>query len=198
MEKTSFYTEEELKEFPFLRLGEDVRISRKASIYGIDQIAIGNHVRIDDFCILSGKIELGNYIHVAAYTALYGGGAGIYIRDFANLSSRVCVYAVSDDYSGETMTSPMVPEQFKNVQEEPVEIKRHVIVGTGSVVLPGVILEEGTAVGSMGLVKHSTEAWGIYAGVPVRRIKERSRNLLNKEAELTGGSWRTETRGDQP
>ena len=53
---TSFYSEEELQQMGFAHVGHDVMISRKASIYGASNIWIGNHVRVDDFCVLSGKI----------------------------------------------------------------------------------------------------------------------------------------------
>lgn len=108
----SFFNPCELKELGLASFGENVLISRKASIYGAEQISIGNNVRIDDFCILSGKLSVGNYIHIAAYTALYGGNKGIFIHDFANLSSRISVYSISDDNSGETMTNPMIPDKF--------------------------------------------------------------------------------------
>ena len=91
---TSFYDENELKEIGFKSYGENVKISRKSSIYGAEKISIGNNVRIDDFCILSGQIKLGNYIHIAAYSALYGGEDGIVIKDFANISSRVSIYSI--------------------------------------------------------------------------------------------------------
>ena len=57
---TSFYTEEELKGLGFRHIGNGVCISRKASIYGAQNISLGDHVRIDDFCILSGRIEIGS------------------------------------------------------------------------------------------------------------------------------------------
>ena len=104
----SFYSQKELQSMGFRSLGDNVLISRKASIYGIERISVGSNVRVDDFCILSGKIELGDYIHIAAYSALYGGEEGIFIDDFVNMSSRISVYSVSDDYSGETMTNPMI------------------------------------------------------------------------------------------
>lgn len=104
--KNSFYEESELKQLGFKQIGKNVRISRKASFYGVSKISIGNNVRIDDFCILSGKIDIGNYIHIAAYSALYGGDDGIFLDDFVNISSRVCIYSVSDDYSGNSMTNP--------------------------------------------------------------------------------------------
>ena len=174
----SFYNEYEIKQLGFCSVGNNVLISKKASIYSVEKISIGNNVRIDDFCILSGKITIGSYIHIAAYSALYGGEKGIIIKDFSNVSSRVCIYALSDDYSGQTMTNPMVPDKYKNVTQEKVVLNKHVIIGSGSTILPGVTLGEGTAIGAMSLVNRSTDEWGIYAGIPIRLIKERSRELL--------------------
>ncbi|MFI3326699.1 MAG: acyltransferase, partial [Clostridia bacterium] len=111
----SFYSQEELESIGFKSFGKNVLISRKVSIYGAKNISIGNNVRIDDFCILSGKITLGNYIHVSAYSSIFAGEAEVVFKDFVTFSSRSIVYAVSDDYSGEHMTNPMVPEKYINV-----------------------------------------------------------------------------------
>ena len=51
----SFYTKEELEKLGFKEIGDEVFISRNASIYGAANMSIGNHVRIDDFCILFNK-----------------------------------------------------------------------------------------------------------------------------------------------
>lgn len=181
---TSFYSEGELVQIGFRAYGDNVKISRKSSIYGAEKISIGSNVRIDDFCILSGCIEIGDFIHIAAYTALYSGEGGIVIDDFANLSSRVSIYGISDDYSGETMTNPMVPNEYKNVDSRPVHIGRHVIIGSTSVVLPGVSLGEGSAFGSFSFINKSTESWTLYAGVPIKKIRERQRNLLELEKQM--------------
>ncbi len=184
MEMDSFYSKEELAEIGFGSIGNNVLISRKASIYGTGKISIGNNVRIDDFCILSGKISIGNYVHIAAYTALYGGDEGIYIGDFANLSSRICVYSVSDDYSGETMTNPMIPNEYKNVNSKPVYIGKHTIIGSTSIVLPGVVIGEGSSFGSFSFVNRDSEPWSINVGIPFRKIKDRKKNLLELELNL--------------
>ncbi|MBQ4226617.1 MAG: acyltransferase [Clostridia bacterium] len=180
----SFYSEEELRAIGFQSIGQSVLISRKASIYAPEKMSIGSHVRVDDFCILSGHIQLGSYIHIAAYTALYGGSEGIYICDFANLSSRVSVYSVSDDYSGDSMTSPMIPDAYKHVHSAPVFIGRHVIIGSTSVVLPGCRLNEGSAFGAFSLIKNDSEAWSINTGIPCRKVKDRSQALLDLEAQF--------------
>lgn len=182
---TSFYTMEELQKIGFKLLGkEDVLISRKASIYGAENIEIANHVRVDDFCILSGKIIFGEYIHISAYTALYGGDYGIILKDFTTISSRCAVYALTDDYSGEGMANPMIPEQYRNVFGGTVTLEKHTLIGSGCTVLPGITIHEGTAVGSMSLVNKSLDSWGIYVGIPCKRIKERSKKLLDVEQEF--------------
>ena len=177
----SFYSPDELHSIGFQSLGEHVYISRKASIYGAEQMIIGNNVRIDDFCILSGKIQLGSYIHIAAYSAIYGHTDGVIIEDFANISSRVSIYSISDDYSGQSLTNPMIPLEYKNICSQKVNIGKHVIVGATSVVLPGVTLAEGSAFGSFSFIDHDSEPWSINIGIPFRKIKDRKKELLNLE-----------------
>lgn len=180
----SFYSVGELAELSFKAVGNNVYISKKASIYGSDKIIIGSNVRIDDFCILSGNITIGDNVHIAAGTYLYGGDAGITICDFANISSRNAIYAVSDDYSGVTMSNPMIPDEYKNVFERQVIIGKHVIIGSGCTILPGVTIPEGVALGAMSLVKSDLEEWFIYAGVPAKKIKKRSKELLLLENQF--------------
>lgn len=180
----SFYTKEEISEIGFASVGENVLISKKASIYSPHKISIGNSVRIDDFCILSGKISLGNYIHIAAFSAFFGGECGIKVYDYSNISSKNCIYAISDDYSGDTMTNPMIPDKYKRIQSEEVVIYKHVIIGSGCVVLPGVVLGEGSSFGAMTLINKSSEPWSINAGIPVKKIKDRSKKLLELEKQF--------------
>lgn len=181
----SFYSQEELLSIGFKRIGDSCLISRNACFYGVNNIEIGNHVRIDDFCILSGSIILHDYIHISAYASLFSGKSKIEIGDFCAVSSRTAIYAESDDYSGETMVNPMIPEKFKNLQRGEVILKKHVIIGSGSTVLPDLVIGEGVAVGAMSLINRDLEEWTIYAGIPCRRIRERSRELLSFEGLIS-------------
>ena len=167
----------------FASVGENVQISDRASFYGVSRIVLGNNVRIDDFCVLSAGdsgITVGDYVHIAIYSSLIGAGR-ITLSDFCNISSRVAIYSSNDDYSGATMTNPTVPGEYTGVTHADVFLAKHVIVGSGSVILPGVTLEEGVAVGALSLVQKRCESFGIYAGNPARRIKERKRDLLELE-----------------
>ena len=76
----------------------------------------------------------------------------------------------------------MVPKEFTGVTDADVVIGRHVIVGSGSVILPGVTLEEGVAISALSLVTKNCGSFGIYKGG--RRIGERRKDLLELEKQL--------------
>lgn len=182
----SYYSDDELLTMGFRSIGKDVRLSRKSSVYGAKHISIGNHVRIDDFCVLSageGGITLGNYIHIGVYSSIIGGGA-VTLEDFVNISSRVSIYSSNDDYSGAAMTNPMVPAHYTHIQLADVRICRHVIIGSGAVILLGTTIGEGCAIGALSMVTQDCKPFGIYTGVPARRTKERKKDLLELERKF--------------
>ncbi|MDD2775824.1 MAG: acyltransferase [Gallionella sp.] len=176
-------TSQQILEMGFKSVGKNVSLSDKSSYYNCKNICIGNNVRVDDFCVLSagvGGIEIGSYVHIAVYTSLIGAGK-ITLSDFCNISSKVAIYSSSDDYSGEAMTNPMVPTHLTKVEHADVFVSRHVIVGSGSVILPGVTLAEGVAIGAMSLVKNDCAPFGIFAGIPVKRRGTRRKDILDLE-----------------
>lgn len=167
----------------FQHLGKNVRISDRASFYGATRISIGDDCRIDDFCVLSagdGGITIGRNVHIAVFSSIIGNGT-ISLGDFSGLSSRVSIYSSNDDYSGEHMTNPTVPAKFTRVRHAPVTVGRHVIVGTGSVILPGVVLHDGAAVGALTVIRNDCEPFTIYSGNPARRVGSRGQSLLELE-----------------
>lgn len=181
---TSFYTEQELKELGLKKYGANVLISRKCSIYGASQISIGDNVRIDDFCILSGNITIGNHVHIAAYSSLFAGDSGIDIGDFCGISSRSALYAESDDYTGEALTNPTVPEKYKLVTGKKIIMERHSLIGTGCTVLPGVIIGQGASIGAMSLINKNVESWSMNVGCPCRKVRNRNKKMLEYEKKL--------------
>lgn len=175
--QTSFYSEEELRDIGFKSYGSNLKISRFARFYSPQNISIGNNVRIDDFCIISGNITIGNNIHISAYVALYG-AMGIVLEDYSGISPKSVVYSAMDDFSGEYLIGPIHPENTINVQGGLVRVCKYVQVGSNSVVFPNVIIGEGSVVGACSLVNKTLDEWGIYMGVPCKYLKPRSKNLL--------------------
>ena len=180
-----YFDREYLLDLGFKSLGEDVKISDRASIYNPEQIEIGDYSRIDDFCVISGRVKIGRNVHITPQCVVAGGEPGIFIGDFVALAYNVKVFSQSDDYSGSSMTNSTVPKTFKREIMKSVRVGRHSIIGAGSIILPGVNLGEGTAIGAMSLVRESTEAWAIYAGNPARKIRARKKDLLELEIQYS-------------
>lgn len=173
----SFYTEEELAGLGLKAVGRGVKISRKASFYAIDRIAVGDNVRIDDYCILSGDIRLGSHIHISAYCALYGSN-GIELEDYTGISPRSTLFSAMDDFGGDYLIGPIHPEGTTCVSGGKITLKRYSQVGSGCILFPSVTLEEGCVVGAMSLVNHSLPAWSVAFGTPARVVRERKKGLL--------------------
>lgn len=165
-------------------IGKNVKISDRAVIYNPDNLIIGNNVRIDDFCILScgAGLKIGNNVHIAPYTAFFA-GAGIYIDDFVGISAHCAFYSTSDDYTGESLTNPTVPDKYKNVTKSAIHIFKHVLIGHAVTVMPGVVICEGVSIGAHSFITKDCEPWSIHAGCPARKIGSRSQMLLYLEKQ---------------
>lgn len=183
MSNNSFLTESEIQTIGFKSVGKGCLISRNARFYGPQNMTIGNHVRIDDFCILSGKITLGSYIHISAYVALYG-AMGIEFEDCSGISARGTIYSAMDGFSGDYMIGPMLPEELTHVTGGPVIVKKYVQIGAHCILFPDLTVGEGTVVGACSMVRKSLDPWGVYAGVPCKFMKARKRELLELAKQL--------------
>jgi acetyltransferase-like isoleucine patch superfamily enzyme len=182
-----YFNENDLKDAGFKSLGRHVQIAKNCTIIGPENIVIGDHVRIDGYCSIiaagSGWLRLGSFIHIGGY-CLLSAGDGIHMDDFSGISQGTKIYSRTDDYSGNHLTNPTVPEKYTGVSRGTVTLGRHVIVGSGSVILPRITIGEGSAVGALSLVTKSLKPWGIYFGSPAKLLKDRSRKVLELEAEL--------------
>jgi len=60
----AYLSEKKLAEMGFKHIGSNVKISDKACLYEAEKMEIGDNSRIDDFCVISGKVVLGKYCHI--------------------------------------------------------------------------------------------------------------------------------------
>ncbi len=170
----------------FKKIGENVKIYPLAKILNPEVIAIGNNVIIDDFVLLMGgkETQIGNYVHIASFCNITGGGKFI-MEDFSGLSSGCRIFTGSEDFSGSSLTNPTIPSEFRNIVRSFVVIKKHSILGANVVVLPGVTVGEGSAIGANSLVTKDCEPWMIYVGSPAKPLRPRQRKrILELEAQL--------------
>jgi maltose O-acetyltransferase len=74
-----------------------------------------------------------------------------------------------------TATHDIGPPEQRGMIEvvgKPVRIQDACWIGTGVTILPGVVIKRGCVVAAGAVVSKTTEADGVYAGIPARRIRD--------------------------
>jgi len=182
-----YYSEVELEKMNFLSLGRNVKISKTSQLYNIERISIGDNVRIDNFCTIvpsgDAKIIIGNYVQICAYNFM-NGQANITIEDYCSIGNFTQFFSSMDDFSGEHLSGAVVPRALIGTFSKEILVKKHALIAPSCIILPGVTIETGTAIGALSLVKESTKEFSIYAGVPAKFIKTRSKKLLELERKI--------------
>jgi galactoside O-acetyltransferase len=182
----AFLSQDKLIGFKYI--GKNVQISELAVFFNKQNISIGDNSRIDAFCIISAnEVEIGKHVHIASHVTMTG-HAKISIGDFSGISVKCSLFSSNDDYSGNFMSNPTVPIQYKNVVSGNIEIGRHVIIGCNSVILPKLRITDGVSIGAQSLVKKDILQIGIYVGNPCKFIKEKSTKMFELEKQLSQNS----------
>jgi acetyltransferase-like isoleucine patch superfamily enzyme len=177
------YSELELRSMG-IQCGSNILVHRTVQFFG-DNIVLGSNVRIDCFCVITSgeRVLIGDNVHVGAYSCLFG-AAGITICDFAGISARCSLFSTSDDYSGGHLTNPTVPSIYRKVTAMPIRLERHALIGASCVVMPGVTIHKGAAVGALSFVNKNIPEFIIATGNPIRKIGQRNRKELERLEEL--------------
>lgn len=182
-----YFSEEELQKMGFKSIGRDIKISKTSTLYNCHNISIGNNVRIDNFSTIAfgneATLTIGNYVHLSAYNFL-NGSEDLIIEDYVTTAPYVRIFTSSDDYSGAFMTGGVLPKEMIGTVSKKVILKKHVIIGVGSTILPGISLGMGTSVGGHSMVKHSSDDFDIIAGVPAVKIGERKRDFIKLARDI--------------
>ena len=163
--------------------GKNVIIGKTARIRYPELVEIGDNVIIDDFTYISTQLKIDDYVHISSGCRLIGGPKSrVEFGKFSTLSPNVVLAAGSDDYHSGIAT-PLVPEEYKaNCIHGLIKVGKHCIVGSNAVVLPNVILSEGSILGALSLLKSDTEAWSMNYGIPAEKKGVRDKDtILNLE-----------------
>ncbi len=135
----------------FVTLGT-YTILRPSSPYGWEMgegIRMGNHVIVGPFCYigLGGKIDIGNFVMIAAHVAIVS-----HNHDYNRTDVPMCV---------------------QDVRCAPVTIEDDVWIGAHATVLPGVHIGRGAIIAAGAVVSRDVEPYSLVAGVPARPIGAR-------------------------
>jgi acetyltransferase-like isoleucine patch superfamily enzyme len=146
----------------------------------------GNHCTIDEFTYISTRLVMGDYIHIAPFVSIIGGGGCTLIMGhFSAISAGSRIICGSDDFT-KGLTNPMVPSEHRVIKYSDIVLEPFAMVGTNCVVMPGVTMKRGSVLGANSLLIKDAEEWGIYVGSPAKLIKYRDKELILKGAKELG------------
>lgn len=153
-----------------------------------DGFHVGEGSIVDDFCYFSTRVEVGRYSHIAAGCHVAGGGARLFrLGDFSSISAGVKIWCTSDDFVNDVVMilPPGLDDVKRSLIVGDVSLGRCTAVGSNAVIMPDNAIPEGVAIGALSFVppRFSFEPWSVYAGTPIRKIRERNRSQVLAQVE---------------
>lgn len=173
---------------PPLTIGNHTVIGTNAVLYA--GTAIGEYCLIADLasvrekCTLGNKVVIGrgvaveNSTSIGAYTKVQ---TGAYITAYMEIADHVFIAPMvtftNDNFMGRTK------ERFKFIKG--ATVRRGARVGGGSVILPGVVIDEETFVAAGALVTKNTSPRKLMLGIPAREHRDVPvKELLENQEEV--------------
>ena len=133
-----YFSIKELKKKGFRKIGKNVQISKNVNFYNFNG-SIGSNCRIDDNCVLIGKINIKNHVHIAAFNLLSASRFNnkITISDFTGIGPRCYISCSTEDYLADDISNPTVKKKLrKNIIFSDIIIGENVLVGAGCSIIP--------------------------------------------------------------
>lgn len=116
----------------------------------------------------TSKFKTGNKV-ILSYGVLISCMESIEIGNFVQIGEYTSIRDTTHDYKGDKSTPIMdTPDISKSII-----IGNNVWIGRGCLICEGTIIEDGVVVGANSIVKGTLTKDSIYAGVPIRKIKNR-------------------------
>ena len=183
---SNIYTLDDLTKMGVRVYGKNIHISKFVNIYNPKNLILHDNIRIDDFTVISckGIIEIFNYVHISAQCFI-SSTTKIVIGNFTAISVGTKIFGGCDDFSGKCLANPTIPSKYTNVKTGDILIGDNVIIGSNSVIMPDITICDGVAVGANSFINKNCEPWKIYAGSPIRHIKNRNNDCIQLLDEFT-------------
>ncbi len=158
-----------------VRIGSSVTFYPNCFIQGAaGRFVIGDHVEFFPGTYISlgdesSFVEIGQHSHFAPNCVLYGWG-GLSIAAYCNIAAH-CVFATvgHDDVIRDR------PMALAGAKKGPITLEEDVWVAANCTIGANVRIARGCIIGANSMVKTSTEPYGLYAGAPALRKRDRVR-----------------------
>ena len=160
-----------------MKMGEGSVVRRPWNIKNRDRVSTGDRARIGRHVVLNaltdyegmpqdGRIVMGDDVYIGGYSQVHAMGR-VEIGDGCVLSEHVYVSDIAHGLNPDAGLIMKQPLESKGS----VRIGKHVFIGYGCSVLPGVTLGDHCIVGTRSTVTRSFPAYSMVAGSPAKLVK---------------------------
>ena len=109
------------------------------------------------------KLVIGDHCHINN-NCMFDSRGGLTIGDNVSISCNVSLCSAGHNFQSPTF----------DYISAPIIIADNVWIGLNAIVLKGVYIGEGAVIAAGAVVTKDCDSWGIYAGVPAKKVGERS------------------------
>jgi acetyltransferase-like isoleucine patch superfamily enzyme len=132
-------------------------------------IGLGTLLILESKGNLRARLQIGHHTVINEYNNIRAAGGGITIGNYCQIA-QFCTL-VSSNHA--TETSKYMIEAPWATEKTSIDIEDDVWIGSNSVILPGVRIGRGAAIGAGSIVTKDVPSHCIYAGNPARLIRRR-------------------------
>lgn len=150
--------------FRLAKMSPNVFIEQNVFFAFPKSIILEKFCYIDKNCIImSDGVHIGERVHICPNVFISGGGQFV-ANDFSCVCANSQIITSSERLkNGSRASGPMAKPAERLVIRGHVTVDRDAFVGVGSIILPNVIVAEGSVIAAGATITKSTEPWSITA-----------------------------------
>jgi acetyltransferase-like isoleucine patch superfamily enzyme len=165
----------------------DIKIDKTANIKYLKVALLGDHIAIGHCVYISTQIHLQDYVHISAFVSVIGGKYSLLkMGNFTNLACGVRIICNSDDFA-ESLGGPLIPKEYAVTINKPVILEGFNMIGTNSIIMPGVTMAIGSSCIANSIITKDTEEWTLYGGNGIALCLRNKVKILNDAKKLGYG-----------
>jgi len=154
----------------------------------------GHHPQMGSDCFLAdnatiiGDIIMGNQCSIWFGAVIRGDVNSIRIGNKVNIQDNATVHATYQKHSTSIGNNVSIAH---NAIVHGCTIKDNVLVGMGAIIMDGCVVESNSLIAAGAVLSEGThvESGSVYAGVPAKKIKEITPELLQGQIERIANSY---------
>lgn len=146
-------------------------VSLSARVQLSSRISFGEKTVVKPYAMIQtqgGRVSFGRSCAVSSFNHISNGLEDILVGDHVRLGPHVTILGGSRNFRDRNR---LILEQGSH--HKPVTIGNDVLVGAGTVIMPGCHIGEGAVIGSLSLVNTDIPSYAIVAGIPAKAIGAR-------------------------